>query len=231
MYGLVKLKSGGAKDCIIVRQPQKGYTLSQDLGRLPVEPKTGQEELHADGEGLGANLLSFWRWSTSDLVSNVTRGRLAEFIVAKALGISTDGVRNEWDAYDLETEDGVKIEVKSAAYLQSWHQERLSRITFRVPKTRSWDPDSNRLENEAKRPADVYVFAVLAHQDKSTVDPLNVNQWRFYVLPTRILDERTRSQHSITLKTLERLSSGSVLFQELRITVQKAFKQQGKRTA
>ena len=205
--------------------------MPQDLGRLPVEPKTGREELHADGEGLGSTLRSFWRWSTSDLVSNVTRGRLAEFIVAKALGISTDGVRNEWDAYDLETEDGVKIEVKSAAYLQSWHQERLSRITFRVPKTRSWDPDSNRLENEAKRPADVYVFAVLAHQDKSTVDPLNVNQWRFYVLPTRILDERTRSQHSITLKTLERLSSGSVLFQELRITVQKAFKQQGKRTA
>ena len=44
MYGLVKLKSGGAKDCIIFRQPQKGYTLSQDLGRLPVEPKTGEEQ-------------------------------------------------------------------------------------------------------------------------------------------------------------------------------------------
>ena len=205
--------------------------MPQDLGRLPVEPKTGQEELHADGEGLGSNLLSFWRWSISDLVSNVTRGRLAEFIVAKGLGIATDGVRNEWDAYDLETEDGVKIEVKSAAYLQSWHQERLSRITFRVPKTRSWDPDSNRLENEAKRPADVYIFAVLAHRDKSTVDPLNVNQWRFYVLPTRILDERTRSQHSITLKTLERLSNGSVTFQELRIAVQESSKPQGKRTA
>ena len=92
--------------------------MSQDLGRLSIEPKTGQEEIHADGEGLGSNLLSFWRWSTSDLVSNVTRGRLAEFIVAKALGISTDGVGNEWDAYDLETKDGVKIEVKSAAYLQ-----------------------------------------------------------------------------------------------------------------
>ena len=205
--------------------------MSQDLGRCPIEPKTGQEELHADGEGLGSNLLSFWRWSTSDLVSNVTRGRLAEFIVAKALGISTDGVRNEWDAYDLETKDGVKIEVKSAAYLQSWHQERLSSIAFRVPKTRSWDPDSNRLENEAKRPADVYVFAVLAHRNKSTVDPLNVNQWHFYVLPTRILDGRTRSQHSITLKTLERLSNGSVPFQDLRMTVQKTLEQEVKGTA
>lgn len=204
--------------------------MPQGLGRLPVEPKTGQEELHADNEGLGSNLLSFWRWSTSDLVSNVTRGRLAEFIVAKGLGIATDGVRNEWDAYDLETEDGVKIEVKSAAYLQSWHQEKLSSIAFRVPKTRSWDPDRNRLENEAKRPADVYVFAVLVHRDKPTVNPLNVNQWRFYVLPTRILDERTRSQHSITLKTLERLSNGSVPFQELRITVQKAFKLEVKST-
>ena len=167
----------------------------------------------------------------SDLVSNVTRGKLAEFIVAKALGISTDGVRNEWDSYDLEMEDGAKIEVKSAAYLQSWHQEKLSSISFRVQKTRSWDSESNRLENEAKRQADVYVFAVLVHRDKPTVDPLNVNQWRFYVLPTRILDKRTRSQHSITLKTLERLSNGSVPFQYLRITVQEAFKQNVKRAA
>ena len=212
-------------------RPQKGCILSQDLGRLSVEPKTGQEEFHADGEGLGSNLLSFWRWSTSDLVSNVTRGTLAEFIVAQALGISTDGVRNEWDAYDLETEDGIKIEVKSAAYLQSWHQERLSSIIFRVPKTKSWDPDSNRLENEAKRPADIYVFAVLAHRDKPTVDPLNVNQWHFYVLPTRILDGRTRSQHSITLKTPERLSNCSVSFQGLQSTVQETFRQEVKRAA
>lgn len=66
------------------------------------------------------------------------------------------------------------------------------------------------------RPADVYVFAVLAHQEKHTIDPLNVNQWGFFVLATRVLAHHTRSQHSITIKTLERLSGGSVSFQNLR---------------
>jgi hypothetical protein len=196
-----------------------------NLGRLSIEPKTGQEQLHTDGEPLGISLLSFWSWSTSDLVSNLARGKLAEFIVARALGISAGGVRNEWDPYDLETGDGIKIEVKSAAYLQSWHQERLSTIAFRVPKTRTWSPDSNRLEDEATRPSDIYVFAVLAHRDKPTVDPLNVNQWLFYVLPTGVLDKRTRSQHSITLGTLERLSGGAVSFSELGDAVQRAAKE------
>jgi hypothetical protein len=39
---------------------------------------------------------------------------------------------------------------------------------------------------------------------------LNVKQWEFYVLPTSVLDQRTRSQHSITLKTLIGLTGGSV---------------------
>lgn len=64
----------------------------------------------------------------SDLVSNATRCRLAEYIVARALGISTAGVRDEWAAYDLITPDGIRIEVKSAAYLQSWRQTALSKV-------------------------------------------------------------------------------------------------------
>jgi hypothetical protein len=40
-------------------------------------------------------------------------------------------------------------------------------------------------------------------------------QWAFYVLPTAILDGRTRSQHSITLKALENLSGGAVDYLQL----------------
>ena len=103
--------------------------MGSELGRLSPSPKTGNESFQADGQNLGFDLLSFWRWSCSDLVSNATRGRLAEFIVAKALGISTDCVRDEWGAYDL-TMGHIKVEVKSAAFVQSWHQDKLSKISF-----------------------------------------------------------------------------------------------------
>jgi hypothetical protein len=166
--------------------------------------------------------LAFWQWSVSDLVSNVTRGRLAEFVVARALGIRTDGVRDEWAAFDLITPTSVKVEVKSAAFIQSWHQVRLSSISFVTPATRAWDAETNVQSQEAKRQAHVYVFALLAHTEKSTVDPLDVSQWRFYVLPTTVLNARVRSQHSITLRTLEKQCDGCVAFGDLAAAVAKA---------
>lgn len=164
-------------------------------------------------------MLDFWRWSASDLLSNATRGRLAEFIVALALGINVrDEVRDEWGAFDLTSPEGVKVEVKSAAFIQSWAQLKHSTISFRVPKTRAWNADTNVQEKESRRQADVYVFALLAHKEQETIDPLNLDQWHFYVLPTRILDERTRSQHSITIRSLEKLCA-AVPFAELHHTV------------
>ena len=133
-----------------------------------------------------------------------------------------DGVREEWAAYDLTAADGTRIEVKSAAYIQSWAQERPSRITFRVPKTHAWDTASNRHSEDAHRQADVYVFALLAHQDQRSIDPLDVSQWDFFVVPTVQLDNRTRSQDSITLSSLRALAGEPVRYSDLRHAVQEA---------
>lgn len=63
----------------------------------------------------------------SDLLHNAFRGQLAEFLVSRALGCEA-ATRPGWDEYDLLTPDGVPVEVKSAAYLQSWEQARPSTI-------------------------------------------------------------------------------------------------------
>lgn len=194
--------------------------MTENLDRIPVRRRSGSEPF-TDGEGdLGFDLLGYWQWSASGLVSNTARGVLAEYLVARSLGIDVSGVREGWAAYDLCTPSGVRVEVKSAAYLQSWHQRKPSIISFRTPKTRAWDPDTNRLDAESKRQADVYVFAILAHGQKSTLNPCDVSQWEFHVLPTLILNARTRSQHSITLPTLTRLSGGPVAYGDLAKTVQ-----------
>jgi hypothetical protein len=190
-----------------------------ELPKITQEPRPGTEPLHADGESLEVCVLDFWRWSASDLLSNATRGRFAEFIIAKALGVPLDEVRDEWGAFDLLTPEGIKVEVKSSGYIQSWFQKKPTAISYGVPKTRAWNPDTNLQDPEARRQADVYVFALLAHMDHTTIDPLNVKQWVFFVLPTGALDQRERSQHSITLKSLEALSEGRVTFEELRAKV------------
>jgi hypothetical protein len=135
----------------------------------------------------------------------VSRGVLAECIVAKALGIPTDGVRDLWDPFDLKLrrqDVTVRVEVKSSAYLQGWRQKTLSKISFSTRKTFAFDRDSGTSAKTAGWQSDVYVFAHLLHEDKSTVNPLDLDQWTFYVLPTDVLVRRTRSQYAITLKTL-----------------------------
>ncbi len=193
------------------------------LEKLKIKRKSGSEKFVNQGKDLDFDLLSFWQWSTSDLVSNATRGILAEYIVAQALGIAGNQIRDEWAAYDPETEDGIKIEVKSAAFVQSWYQKEYSKITFRTPKTLSWDADTNVQSKEAKRQSDVYVFALLFHKKKSTINPLDISQWEFYVVPTKILDARKRSQHSITLPSLKRICSRSIQYHDLKSAVYYAF--------
>jgi len=196
--------------------------MPNNLGRVRTKRKTGSERVTSKGTDLGFDLLGFWQWSSSDLVSNATRGVLAEYIVARALGIDTGGVRDEWAAHDLTTRSGVKIEVKSAAFMQSWAQKKPSSITFNVRATRAWDPETNVQSTEVKRQADVHVFALLHHMDKATIDPLIVSQWRFYVLPSCKLN--ARSQKSITLKALEKLHGRGVTYSELPAAVASAAK-------
>ena len=157
---------------------------------------------------------------------HVTRGRLAEFIVATALEIDVSGVRNEWDAFDLKTPSDIKIEVKSAALVQSWYQSRLSDIVWRTPRTRAWDPATNQWSDESRRQADVYVLAFLHHADKSTIDPLDTAQWSFFALPTCVLDSRTRSQHSITLRSITSLVGKPVGYRGLAAAVNEAGQRQ-----
>ena len=176
--------------------------------------KTGVEKFRAGNTDLGFTVLDFWQWTASDLVSNSTRGILAEFIVAHALGLDST-IRNEWDPFDLQTASGLKIEVKSAAYVQAWGQKELSKISFSTRHTRAWDPETGAFATERKRQADVYVFALLSHREKESIDPLNLDQWEFYVVPTSQLDSYERSQHSITLKSLQQLCPMPVNYGEL----------------
>jgi hypothetical protein len=189
------------------------------LAHFPANRKTGDEPFFAADLNPGFTLLQFWQWSVSDLVSNATRGRLAEFIIASALGIAW-GVRNEWDAFDLTSPRGLKIEVKSCGYLQSWKQTRISNISFSVRKSRAWDAATGILQSEPSHQSDLYIFALLEHRmSKKTLNPLDLDQWRFFLVPTRVLAQRKRSQHSITLKSLEKLCPVPLHYRDLAASV------------
>lgn len=184
---------------------------------LEITRKIGDEPFHKSGTPLKIDLLSFWQWSASDLVGNAMRGVLAEYIVASSLGI-TGGSRIEWDAYDLKTHDGIKVEVKSAAYIQSWAQRKLSNIQFGIRPTQNWDSGIT----EPVRQSNVYVFCLLQHTDQETIDPLNMDQWLFYVIATKKLDTNLGAQKTITLSSLTKLNPIIVQYGNLSTAIEQA---------
>lgn len=189
--------------------------MSNNLDHIKTSPKTGEEPFYSDRTPPcktppDFKLKDFWKWSVSDIVSNATRGRLAEFIVAKALEIGTEVARDEWESFDLKTSDGKKIQVKSAAYVQGWKQKDFSEISFSIKPKRSWDADKGILAATPTYESDVYVFALLTPKEEPPIDPLNINQWEFYVWSTTRLSAYPRSKHSITLKSLCRECGPSV---------------------
>jgi len=183
--------------------------------------KTGSEVFILNGSPLSIDLLSFWQWSASDIIGNAMRGILAEYIVTSAVG-AADGSRTEWDAYDIETPEGIKVEVKSGAYIQSWEQKKYSSIQFGIRPTRGWDSDGNEYTNEIVRQADVYVFCLLRHKDQYTINPLDLEQWVFYVLPTKVLNESVGAQKSIALSSLEKLNPTMSKYNDLHASIVQA---------
>ncbi len=180
---------------------------------IDVTPRNGNEPFLLNQVPTSHSLLDFWKWFGSDLTGNTARGILAEYIVATALGIEA-GVRIEWAPMDLIYQ-GAGIEVKSSSYIQTWHQKKASAISFGIQRTKKWDAKTNSFIGELRRQADIYVFCVLAHHETSTINPLELNQWDFYVLPTSVLNQECETQNTIGLKRLISLGAKPIKYNEL----------------
>jgi len=179
------------------------------LPAINVRRKRGKERFKEHRRDIKSSLLDFWQWSSSDLTNNALRGTLAEFIVAMVIG-KADGVRMEWDSYDLEYRSKC-IEVKSAAYLQTWDQDRHSAIGFDIHP--SCLVCTGRY---ARRRAHLYIFCLLAHKNKKTINPLHLDQWEFYVLSKKKLNKAVGAQKRISLGRLLELHPRKASFSQLR---------------
>ena len=135
------------------------------------------------------DLSAFYRWNSGNLLENRTRGAFAEWLVHQALGIQSE-FREEWAPVDATTSDGLTLEIKSAAYEQSWEQSAPSRITFPI----------------SQRAADAYVFCLLSGRD-----PLEMSAWTFWVVATSDLP----NQKTIGLEPLNALAGEGIAYGQL----------------
>jgi hypothetical protein len=144
----------------------------------------------------------FWQWGFSDLLQNVTRGILAEYIVAVLLGV--DGKpRKPWESFDLRLSDGRTIEIKTMSCLQAWTQKQLSRPLVDLSPKRYWSYDTNIMEKTPSLNADLYIICYFTAEDHSTANTLDLNQWEFFVLDKSTVKDILKKTKSISLKTLK----------------------------
>ncbi len=175
------------------------------------------------------DLDAYRHWATGNLVANANRGVFAEWLVSVALEMFDAGdVRTEWDAVDLRY-DGLRIEVKTSAYGQAWDPCGI-RTTVRFDIARQstawyahepedWElaslgPGCELIDRSSgtwvrfdppRRTADVYVFCLHTSRPATTENVADPKEWKFWVVPTRLLDERHPIQKSVGERTLNRL--------------------------
>lgn len=163
-------------------------------------------------------LINYWRWAHSNLLDNAERGAFAEYIVHIAMK-AVEPTRVNWDKYDVKSPEGITIEVKTSGYIQSWAQSHLSSISFSIRPTYGWDSATNTYASECTRQSDVYVFCLLVHKNQDTINPLDMTQWKFYVLPTAVLNKKVGNQKTISLSGIMKLGGKETDYNGLRDTV------------
>ena len=164
-----------------------------------------------------ANVGDFWTWAYSDVLSNRNRSIFAEFLVGAALDITKQAVRTEWNAYDLAYR-GRRIEVKSAAYAQSWKQRVRSLVKFDVAPKRAWIAATNEYHRTPTRFSDCYVFCLFTAVEDAYARVLDVNVWEFYPVSTAEIERRCLILRSLSLARLRTIAP-AVSFEELRSAV------------
>ena len=189
-------------------------------------------DFHEQDDQIGdlGSVGEFWRWAMSDMLGNRNRGILAEYIVAKLLDVELSHPRLEWDCYDLIYR-GYKIEVKSSAYIQTWHQsvDQRSTLRFGVSAHTCWDARDDTWAKEKKRWADLYVFCVFpANSESYTRDALDLSHWRFHVASTRQLELNVLAEtDEIGLTKVRQICGDPVGHVELRSKVNRILKDVG----
>ena len=164
---------------------------------------SGNEGFTFNNIETGLNILEYWQWLYSDIYN--LQDTFAEYIVAKALGIKEASNTGSWTLYDIDYR-GKRIEVKETSYYHSWQtdEEPKSKVrSFGITKAYSKYQDNT---SELARQNDVYIFCLNTGETKADSNPLILEHWEFYVIPTAVINEKCGEQKTISLSKVRKLA-------------------------
>jgi hypothetical protein len=133
------------------------------------------------------------------VIQNNLRGLWVELMVLELLGSDWRHAGNDWAAWDLERNDGLRVEVKQSARVQSWGRSAgLPRFSIAPAKGHYPDGQGYVPNLSGNRLANLYIFAWHDGDDQRLA-----SQWEFCVVEA---DRLPRSQKSIGWNAILRLA-------------------------
>ena len=161
-----------------------------------------------------ATVAEFWEWAFGDLCDDDIKGIYAEWVVTKILSIPS-ARRVSWANSDIITPEGVRIEIKSSAYWQSWklvnedgslkqidsaQLENIGRSSIRFSGLMAKDATGLNGSSKTGYKSDLYIFCFQHEENPSRWNALNLDQWEFFVFKVQQLQKFAGK--SVSLKKL-----------------------------
>ena len=196
--------------------------LPETMNKTPspvINQKTGYEFFVNEKAETNLHIIDFWRWALSNLTSEITRNMLARFLVAAVLK-KHSGVRSEGDIFDIKTDTGLKIEVLSASYLQTWNNRGMTSLSLMINPNFRLDGEIPLRLSERLRLVDLLVFCLLHNKNEHTLNPADLAQWTFFVVKADRLEESLADKQSISLSALKKLNPTVCSFETLKRVIE-----------
>jgi hypothetical protein len=179
---------------------------------------TGKEKFLRGSKELEFDLNDLWRFHYSNIYS--LHGEIAEFVVARALGITEAQNTAYWTLWDTSYRDA-RIEVKATAYYHLWNAggKVSKQRTFSIAAANgSYDPQKSG-NTEFCRQNDLYVFCLNNGTTKESSYPLNMDNWEFYVVPTAFLNEHCANNKTISIGRIRSFGFAPIAYSGLKTAI------------
>ena len=189
-----------------------------------MELLTGNELFYLDGESISLSMHNFWQFKYSNI--HFLKESIAEYLIAKILGFDKPHNSNWWTLYDIKYRD-FRIEVKETSYYHPWNMNgKVSKQrSFGITKANSSYEDFDS-ENKHERQNDIYVFCLNTGNTAEESNPLNLNNWTLYIVPTSVINMKCENQKTVSLGRVRRFGCLPKRYDEIKSEVDRIIDEQ-----
>ena len=175
---------------------------------------TGEEKFQQNGKEIDMSMLDLWQFKYSNIFN--MQEVIAEYLVAKALEKEKADNDTYWTLWDIDYREK-RIEVKETSYYHSYNKPgKISKQrVFGINKANSsyeYEIEENRYE----RQNDIYVFCLNIGETAETSNPLNLDNWEFYIVPTDTINNNCGDNKTISLGRIQSLGFKAMRFDQIK---------------